>query len=320
MEVVVFGAGSLGSLVGGLLSRAHDVTLVGRVPHVRRVREAGLRVVGPPGVAFAARRGAAGGRADANGDDVEFVVRPSATTDGDGLSADLVVVTVKAYDTAEAATTLATGTFDAVLSLQNGLTEGTLADALSAPVLAGTATYGARLREPGTVECTGVGRVALGAREGGTDPRAERVGKAFRDAGVRALVAADMPRRRWEKLAVNAGVNAVTALARVENGALADGPAADVARTAARETARVARAEGVVLPDRAARSALVDVVEATASNHSSMRQDVAAGRRTEVDAIHGVVVERATRHGLDVPTNRTLAALVRAWERGRGVR
>jgi 2-dehydropantoate 2-reductase len=291
MEFLVFGAGSLGTLVGALLARAHDVTLVGRDPHVARVREAGVRVVG----------------------DVEAHTRPAATTEGRGQAADVAVVAVKTFDTAAAAEALATGSFGAVLSLQNGFTESTLAAALDAPVLAGVATYGARLLGPGRVECTGVGRVVLGPRTGGTDPRAERVGKAFRDAGVETLVATDLPRRRWEKLAVNAGVNAVTALARVENGRLADGPAADVARRAARETARVARAEGVDLSNRRARAALDDVVDTTAANRSSMLQDVDDGRRTEVDGINGVVVERAADHGLDVPTNRTLRDLVRAW-------
>ncbi|ELZ30877.1 2-dehydropantoate 2-reductase [Halogeometricum pallidum JCM 14848] len=298
MDVLVFGAGSLGTLAGALLARAHHVTLVGRDPHVSRVREEGVRVSGA----------------------VEARTTPAATTEYDGSDADLVVVTVKSFDTSAAADALATGAFDAALSLQNGLVEDELAARLDAPVLAGTATYGARLVEPGHVECTGVGRVVLGARGGGTDPRAERVGKTFRDAGIETLVAADMPRRRWEKLAVNAGINAVTALARVENGALADDPGRTLARRAARETARVARAEGIPLSNRRALTSLAEVVDATAANRSSTLQDVDAGTRTEVDAINGAVVERGEKHRLDVPTNRTLADLLRTWEAGRGVR
>jgi 2-dehydropantoate 2-reductase len=298
MEIVVFGAGSLGSLVGGLLARAHDVTLVGRDPHATRIRKDGLRVTGA----------------------VEAHVRPDAATDGRGLSADFAVVTVKSFDTADAAEALATGDYGAVLSLQNGLTEETLAERLDAPVLAGTATYGARLRDPGVVECTGVGEIVLGALDGGPSPLAERVGTTFRTAGVETVVAADMPRRRWEKLAVNAGINAITALARVENGALASGDASALAGRAARETARVARAEGVDLPDVEAEAALRTVIDATAPNHSSMLQDVETGRRTEVDAIQGTVAARAARHGLKAPVNLTLATLVRTWERGRGLR
>ena len=300
MRVVVVGAGSLGSLVGGLLAREHDVTLVGREPHVGTVREGGLRVRGL----------------------VEADVRPDAATAVEG-PADLALVTTKAHDTPGAAEALAGVDLGAALSLSNGLgNEAALAAVLDAPVLAGTATYGAVLREPGLVECTGVGTVTLGPLPGvttGDDPAAlaDRVAGAFASAGVEVAVEADMRRPLWTKLAVNAGVNPTTALTRVDNGALADGPAADLAREAAREAAAAAREAGVDLPDDEAVAALERVVEATADNASSMRQDVEAGRRTEVDALNGAVVERSST---PAPTNAALAALVRAWEAGRGLR
>ncbi|MFC7156461.1 ketopantoate reductase family protein [Halomarina halobia] len=292
MDVVVFGAGSLGSLVGGLLALEHRVTLVGRDPHVRRVREAGLRMEGA----------------------VEGIVRPAADT-APPPRADLAVVTVKAFDTDDAGRKLAACDLDAALSLQNGLgNEETLAEHLDAPVLAGACTYGARLLEPGRVECTGVGEIALGPREGGRSALADRVGTAFERAGLVTVVADDMPRRQWEKLAVNAGINAPTALARVPNGALPDGPARETMRAAAREVARAARRRGVDLPDETALASVERVAGDTARNTSSMRRDVERGRRTEVDRINGVVA------GDDAPVNATLAALVRAWERERGLR
>ncbi|WP_336342771.1 ketopantoate reductase family protein [Halalkalicoccus ordinarius] len=298
MEIVVFGAGSLGSLIGGLLAREHDVILVGRDPHVSAVHEEGLRVSG----------------------EYEFRVHPRATTDGVGLAGDLAVVTVKSFDTPEAARTLATGSFDAVLSLQNGLgNERVLAERLDR-VLAGTVTYGARLRPPGHVACTGQGEITIGPSDGGESPLAERLAAAFRAADVNATAVEDAPRRLWEKLAINAGINPVTALARVRNGALADGPARETACGATRETARVARAEGVRLTDREALAALESVIDATGENRSSMLQDVEAGRRTEVGAINGAVVRHATERGIDAPTNRHLRRLIRAWERGRSGR
>ena len=121
-------------------------------------------------------------------------------------------------------------------------------------------------------------------------------------------------------MAVNAGINAVTALARVENGAVLEDPANDVAREAARETAHTARAVGIDLSDDAAVEAVESVAEATAPNTSSMLQDVEGNRRTEVDAINGYVRERARNHGLDTPVNRTMADLLRAWEEGRDLR
>ncbi|MXR42836.1 2-dehydropantoate 2-reductase [Halobaculum sp. WSA2] len=306
MEIVVFGAGALGSMVGGILAREHHVTLVARDPHARRIAGQGLRVVG----------------------ELDAHTRPRATTapTPEDLTCDLVLVTVKAYDTDEAARTLATGDPELVCSLSNGLTEETLAGHLGDRVLAGSATYGAELVGPGEVRCTGVGRIHVGEfaderldgdEAGGASRRAERVAAAFREAGLDCTADPEMPRRRWEKLAVNAGINAVTALARVPNGALADAPGRAVAHRAARETARVARSQGLDLADDEAVAAVDTVVRETAANRSSMRQDVESGSRTEVDAINGAVVDRGTAAGIDTPTNRTMADLLGTWERER---
>ena len=298
MEILVYGAGALGSLIGGLLARAHDVTLVGRDPHMRRVRGDGLRIDGA----------------------LEAHVRPQALTEGYHRAADLALVTTKAYDTGAAARALATGEYDVVCSLQNGLTEGRLVAALDPPVLAGTASYGARLVEPGHVRCTGVGEIAVGRLAGGQSPLADRVGRALADGGIETTVADDMPRRRYEKLAVNAGVNGPSALARITNGELREGPGIEVAREAAREVARVAQAGRIDIDEAAAVDALDRVAEETAANRSSMREDVVAERRTEVDAIYGAVAERADERGVSVPTCRTIGSVIRAWEAGRGLR
>jgi 2-dehydropantoate 2-reductase len=242
-------------------------------------------------------------------------VRPNATTTGTGHSADLALVTVKTFDTATAADQLATGSFDVVCSLQNGIgNEQTLDSRLDAPVLAGTITYGARLAAPGRVECTGTGDVILGPPDGGSSDLASRVCRAFRESGFETAAVSDMPRRLWKKLAVNAGINATTALARVSNGALVDGPAGHPARSAARETARVAQSAGIDLAEQTAVEAVDRVARNTAANSSSMLQDVQAGRRTEVDAINGAVADRAARAAVDAPVNSTLAALLRARE------
>lgn len=288
MDIVVFGAGSLGSLLGGLLAREHRVTLVGREPHVSEIHKFGLAVEG----AF------------------EFTTYPNARTNVPDR-ADLVLLTVKSFDTSRAVRALADCDLDAVCSLQNGLGNEKRLTSRFGGVLAGTCTYGARLAGPGRVECTGVGEITLGPPDGGRSEMAERVGRAFERAGIETVVAADMPRRLWEKLAVNAAINPTTALARVSNGALADGPLRDVAHEAARETACVAREQEVTLHENDALAALDTVIETTATNTSSMLQDIERGTRTEIEAINGAVVERADE---SVPVNRTLAALVRATE------
>lgn len=294
MDIVVFGAGSLGSLIGGLLAREHPVTLVGRFDHVDAIVRDGLTIEG----------------------EIEETVFPEAQTDPPGR-ADLVIVTVKSYDTPTAVEALKPIESPAVLSLQNGMgNEHTLDDGLDSIVLGGTATYGAIQDRPGHVQCTGIGKVVLGAYEGGTHPMADRTGEAFAGAGIETSVVTDMPRRLWEKLAVNAGINAITALARVQNGALLDEPAHDLAIEAGCETARVARSQGIELSNDRVGEAIERVLETTADNESSMYRDVQHRQRTEIDAINGFVAESDE----STPINETLATLVRTWEAGQGLR
>jgi 2-dehydropantoate 2-reductase len=137
------------------------------------------------------------------------------------------------------------------------------------------------------------------------------VGDAFAATDLEATVSQTMPHRLWEKLAVNAGINAVTALARIPNGDIVDGPAESVARAATREAAQTARDNGIGLAVEAAVETTLAVARSTARNDSSMVQDVEAGNLTEIDAINGYVVENAERA---VPVNETLTSLVRAWE------
>lgn len=295
MKICVFGAGSLGSLVGGVLAREHDVYLVGREPHVGAIADRGLQIRG----------------------EISETVYPQAST-APPENADLAVVTVKSFDTGEAARALRDCRLGGVLSLQNGMgNESILADSLDCPVLAGTCTYGARIADPGTVECTGVGEITLGPAEGGESELADKTGAAFRQAGLETAVSPEMPRKLWEKLAVNAGINATTALARVQNGALLEGSVREIARKAACEAARVARSQGHSLSGRQVMDRTFDVAEATAANTSSMHQDMRAEKRTEIDAINGYIVERAEKPAL---VNETLTALVHAWERERGLR
>ncbi|SNR37893.1 ketopantoate reductase family protein [Halorubrum vacuolatum] len=297
MEILVYGAGALGSLIGGLLARTHEVTLVGRDPHMRRIRADGLRIEGA----------------------IETAVRPRTTTDGRDRSADIALVTTKAYDIDDAARALATGEYGIVCPLSNGLVEERFAS-LETTVLAGTASYGARFDSPGRVRCTGIGEVVVGGLTTDTQPAAERLREAFAAAGVEATAADDMPERRYEKLAVNAAINGPSALARIENGSTLSGPTGPVAREAAREVACVARAEGIDLHRDRAVSAAERVAANTAGNHSSMREDVERGRRTEVDAIYGAVIDRANDVGIDVPVCRLLDALLRGWEAEHGLR
>ena len=299
MHVAVMGAGSLGSLIGGLLATTHRVTLVGREPHMRAIASEGLHLSGA----------------------VDRTVHPATTTSWSALDAvDVALVTVKSYDTLAAATAMRANPPSVVISLQNGLDTTTpLRDGIGhrPEILAGTATYGALLEEPGHVQCTGQGTIVFGKPDGGRSSSAEQLAASWGEAvDCRATTA--MPQRRWEKVATNAGINPITALSGVRNGRVLDDPLWPIATAATREVTRVARSRGHDLEEHETVARLKTVAQQTAENESSMARDVRTGSQTEIDAITGAVLTRAAQSV--VPVNRVLYGLIAGYEMGAGIR
>lgn len=167
-------------------------------------------------------------------------------------------------------------------------------------------TYGV-WRRGDAVEVAGVGEVVLPEEAG-------EVGDALRRGGANVRIVKDVEPYRWLKLAVNAGINPVTALLRAKNGVvLENGHAAELAASAAREAAEVARLRGVALPADPVEE-LFRVAAATRDNRSSMLQDLLECRRTEVDYINGAVAKYGKALGAAVPVNETLWRLIKAAE------
>jgi 2-dehydropantoate 2-reductase len=117
----------------------------------------------------------------------------------------------------------------------------------------------------------------------------------------------------WGKLVINAAINPLTALLRVPNGVLLERPTARaLMSTLAREASSVAVAQGIRLPFPNPLQAVETIARRTASNRSSMLQDVERGAPTEIDAICGAIVKAGDQVGVAAPINRTLWQLVSA--------
>lgn len=153
-------------------------------------------------------------------------------------------------------------------------------------------------------------------------PRAEAVASLFAASGLGSCtVDGSGPDAAakvvWQKLAVNAVINPLTALLEVENGRLVDLEASrELARSLASEFLAVATAKGLALPwsPESLHLAAEDVARATAPNKSSMLADILRGTPTEIEAINGRVVDEASRLGVPVPTHKSMLTLVRAKE------
>jgi 2-dehydropantoate 2-reductase len=139
-------------------------------------------------------------------------------------------------------------------------------------------------------------------------------------AGFAAEVAEDVDSLVWGKLAVNAGINPLTAVLNVPNGYLVEHEATRaVMLAAAQETETVAAARGIQLPYPDAGERVLAVARATAQNRSSMLQDLGRGSRTEIDAICGPVVTLGEEAGVETAVNRQLFTWIKQIEAGQSL-
>jgi 2-dehydropantoate 2-reductase len=302
MKIAVVGAGAMGSLFGAMLAEAanevwlYDVWL----EHVQTINQNGLQIEheGKP-----------------------RTVEIKATVDPQQIGrAELVIIFVKSSQTnlaAETAQTIA-GSDGFVMTLQNGMGNADVIAGFIKPerILAGTTSHGATLLGPGSIRHAGSGPTTIGAWSQTEDglQRAGQWAEFFNRAGIKTESVADVRSVVWNKLLINIGINAITALTNIKNGQILDLEITrELSRKAVAEAISVAQAENVKVHDDVV-DLVFKVAEATALNRSSMGQDVDNRRQTEIVAINGFIVREAKRLGLQAPVNFALMALVRTLE------
>jgi 2-dehydropantoate 2-reductase len=229
-------------------------------------------------------------------------------------SADLVLVLVKSHQTERVAghAARAAAGNGLIVTLQNGLGNGeTLAKAAgSTRVVLGSTSMGATSLGPGSVFDGGPGYTALATTSADGD-RVAGFARLLTRAGMPTDLREDVQAIVWRKVAVNCAINPLSALLGVPNGRLLELDwALECMRQAALEAGAVAEAHGVVIGVDPVEAA-IDVARQTASNRSSMLQDVERGRQTEIEAINGAVVRLGKQLGVATPVNRALLELVR---------
>jgi 2-dehydropantoate 2-reductase len=275
------------------------VTFLGRPgapgPHLQAIASRGLRI---------------------RGTDFDGIVGARVASDpAEIVGADLILFCVKTVDTDEAAARIAPHvTSGAILvDLQNGVDNPDRMRRLGLDPIAAVVYVAAAVEEPGVVRHRGRGDLVVGhaARKGDLD----RAAGWFASGGIPCRVSDAIEGEMWFKLILNSMANATSALTGATYRRLAEfGPTWSVAVDVAREGVEVARRAGCPLEleqvvDRGARVCR-DVGGAT----SSTEQDLAAGRRTEIDSLNGYIARRGEEVGLPTPVNRALWALVKLRE------
>ena len=301
MRVVIVGAGAMGCLFGFLLYRAgKNVWLLDKHPELtRHIRKKGLTVEGASG------KHAASIPITTKVDDIQW--------------ADLIIIFVKAYDTAQAM-------LDAkplirqdsvVLTLQNGIgnVEAIVNVVGKEKTIAGTTAHGATVLGPGHIRHAGTGETIIGELHGQQTERLAAIRNFLGSAGIAVNVTQDVTSLLWSKLLINAGINPLTGITGLPNGALLDfEETRKIMHRAVNEAKDVASRKGIRLIYEDHLQKVESVCQATSRNISSMLQDLRNKKKTEIDFINGALVKEGSGAGIVMPINQALTYLIRLRE------
>lgn len=298
LKIAVMGAGAVGCYYGGMLARAgHPVMLIARPQHVAAISQTGLRL---HTTTFDER------------------VPLAASSDPAAVAgADVVLLGVKSLDTESAGALIRPHLAPQalVLCLQNGVDNAErLRRVLPQHAVAAAVVYVAtEMAGPGHVRHHGRGELVI-------EPSAHSntLATALIAAGVPTEVLSDVRGALWAKLVLNCAYNAVSAISQLPYGEIMGQtvPAhgiEEVMRDVVAECLAVAKADGVQVPGDV--DAAVRKIAATMPRQcSSTAQDLARGKRTEIDYLNGLIVRRGQALGVPTPANRVLWALVKLLE------
>jgi len=234
---------------------------------------------------------------------------------------DLVIICVKSYDTESAASLLPSLIHQntLVLTLQNGLGHvEVLKKALpERQIVIGVTFHGVTLVKTGHIRHAGAGPTCIGSffPDERMPGRLAELAEILTAAGLATTVADNIEEIVWNKLMVNIGINALSALTRLKNGDLVKSPEIqNLMAMAITEALAVARGKGLRANPQAVEEAKAACL-ATAENRSSMLQDVLNKKRSEIEAINGAVVKEAKTLGIATPVNEVLTLLVKGIEK-----
>lgn len=298
MKIAVIGSGAMGSLFAARLSASADICMLGSwQQQIKAINESGILLIHPDGL--------------------ESRHRFSATTSvAEVRKSEIALILVKGWQTEVAAgCARKVLTRDGLaLTLQNGLgnLETVAATVGTARAVLGVTSEGATMIRPGVVRHAGAGQTFLAVTKS-TAERLTKLKALFQAAGFESALVNDPQALVWAKLAVNAGINPLTALLRAPNGfLLKHAVTRSLMSQAAEEAAAVAEAQGITLPYDNAAGRAMEVALATAANWSSMAQDMGRGTPTEIDSICGAIIDYGDKYDVETPVNQALLHLIRS--------
>ncbi|GAB3001567.1 2-dehydropantoate 2-reductase [Amycolatopsis acidiphila] len=313
MKVAVLGAGAIGAYVGASLHRAGaEVHLIARGPHLKAIRESGVRVLSDRG---------------------DFTAHPHATDDPAEVGpVDHVFLGLKANSYATCGPLIEPLLHErtSVIAAQNGIPwwyfhglsgpyqgrrvetvdpDGAVTAVLPMHRAIGCVVYAAtEISAPGEIRHLEGTRLSIGEPDGSISARCREFADAMVAGGLKCPVEPDLRRDIWIKLMGNIAFNPISALTRATMLGICKHPGTrSVVVRMMRETLDVAARLGVH-PDVSIDRRLAGA-ERTGEHKTSTLQDLEKGKPLELDAILAAVVELADLTGAPVPTLRVVNAL-----------
>jgi len=287
MNIIILGAGAIGSVYGAKLSRLHRVTLVGGAAHVDAIQRDGLLMEGNTTGTF----------------------RLSASTTVEAIEpGTLILLTTKVNNNAAAIRPIVEKLPEAVtiVCVQNGLYSEDIVKTLvgdRALVLRAITQVGGVLVRPGVVDNTVVGYTLLESHS-----QSSMIAELLTAAGLDGRIITDIKKEMWRKAVFNCVINPTTSLLGCEVGGIADPRLNELKQQIIDECVAVAKADGVVFDDDFI--ALIDKVFAGARTIASMRQDLMKGRKTEIDHMNGAVADLGRKYGIPCPVNAAMTTMI----------
>jgi 2-dehydropantoate 2-reductase len=293
MNMAVVGLGGVGGYFGGRLawkyagSAEHRVIFVARGAHLEAIRAQGLLLRTQEG---------------------DFTIRPDLATDrpAEAGPCDLILFAVKGYDleTAAAGIVPLLHKKTAVLPLLNGvdITERLRAILPRGKVLSGCVYISSFFEAPGVIRQAGGSCRMIFGPDDGRIAAYRPIETLFREAGIRAELAADIAVPIWMKYLFVSPMAGVTSLMGLSfGGVMADEKGKRRVRALMAEIGRLAAAKGIALPTDSVERAIATVEGFPYATRSSMQLDYEKGGRTELELFIGYAVRSGRLLGVPTP-------------------
>ena len=302
MKIAVVGPGAMGCLVSAYLKNRtkEDVWLYDKSPErAGHIRNNSVKVETPNNT---------------------FQAKLNVTAEPKEVGiCDLVMICVKSYSTEDACKDIKeiVGENTYVMTLQNGIGNVQILNDYFGPdkVIAGITNHGATLLGLGHVRHAGRGDTIIGKADGRLSGTLKEISGILVKAGFETKISKDIDSVIWSKLIINVGINALTAITRLNNGRLIEyEESRSLLRSAVQEATKIIKRKRIKLAYDDPIQKVESVCKGTAQNVSSMLQDVLNKKRTEIDFINGAILRQGKALGIATPVNEVFSNLVKAIE------